>query len=88
VAWYKRLTDLSGNLYPWPTVTNTEDNRTELKTEFKEKLTTGYNHLMTAQAEDLMVKYRADYFVAGIEHQLDLPIAYRNSLYILYGKTH
>lgn len=88
VAWYERLTDLSGELYPWPTVTNTEDNRTEIKTEIKEKLNTGYNHLTTAQAKDLMVNYRADYFETSIEHQLDLPIAYRNSLYILYGKTY
>lgn len=86
VAWYERLTDLSGNLYPWPDVTNTEDDGTEIKAEIKNKLTTGYNHLTTAQAETLMVKYRADYFVTRIEHQLDLPIAYRNSLYILYKK--
>jgi hypothetical protein len=44
--------------------------------------------LTTAQAEALMVKYGADYLVTGIGHNLDLAIAYRNSLYILYGKTH
>jgi hypothetical protein len=84
VAWYERLIDLSGGLSPWPNVTNTKDNREEIE----KKLTTGYNHLTTAQAEDLMVKYRADYFVTRIKHQLNLPIAYRNSPYILYGKTH
>ncbi|MBW4573988.1 MAG: hypothetical protein KME08_01745 [Aphanothece sp. CMT-3BRIN-NPC111] len=82
IGWYERLTDLSGDLYPWPIVTNKEDN----KSEIENKLTTGYNHLSVAEAENLMMKYRADYFVTRIEHQLDLPIAYRNSVYILYGK--
>lgn len=83
VAWYERLIDLSGDLYLWPTVANGEDHRKEIN----KKLTTGYNHLTTAQVENLMVKYRANYFVTRIKHQLDLPIVYRNSLYILYGKT-
>jgi len=46
----------------------------------------GYNHLTTAQAEELMGKYRADYFVTRMEHQLDLPIAYHNSLTFSIGR--
>jgi hypothetical protein len=81
--WYKRLEDLSGTLYPWPRVPTTKDKRKEIR----KKLITAYDRLTTAQVEDLMVKYQADYFVTRVEHQLALPLAYRNSLYILYGKT-
>ncbi len=81
--WYKRLEDLSGDLYPWPRVPTTKDKRKEIR----KKLITAYDRLTTAQVEDLMVKYQADYFVTRVEHQLALPLAYRNSLYILYGKT-
>lgn len=85
LTWYNRLRDLSGKISPWPTNGNTKaiDAR-----NFKEVFTNGYNHLTTAQAEDLMIKYQADYFVTKISHQLELPIVFRNSLYILYGKAH
>lgn len=81
--WYKRLEDLSGDIYPWPRVPTTKDQRKEIR----KKLITGYDHLTTAQVEGLMVKYQAEYFVTHVEHQLALPLVYRNSLYSLYGKT-
>ncbi len=82
LAWYERLSDLSGDLSSWVTLNSKELPRGE----FENALTNGYNHLTTTQVEELMVKYRADYFVTRIEHHLELPITYRNSLYILYGK--
>lgn len=78
VTWYERLADLSGK--PWSKSTSRKDN--------KQKLTTGYNNLTTAGAKNLMLKYHADYFMTRVAHKLDLAIAYRNSLYILYTKPH
>ncbi len=84
VAWYERLTDLSGTLDPWSQVNNKKDKRHEIQ----KQLNTGYNRLTTAEAEALMSKYRAEYFVTHVTHQLELPIAYRNSLYVLYKQHH
>lgn len=83
LVWYNRLAQLSGNLSTWPTTKSKNVPRAEIE----KALTDGYNNLTTAQAEELMVKYQANYLVTRIEHHLDLPIAYRNSRYILYGKT-
>jgi hypothetical protein len=83
LAWYDRLGDLSGNLASWKATTSTKASNAG---EINEVLHKGYNHLTTAQAEALITKYRADYFVTQIAHQLDLPIVYRNSIYIIYGK--
>jgi len=83
LTWYERLGDLSGDLALW--LNRTSKNAT--KGEIERSLSNGYNHLTTAQAEELMVKYGADYLITSIEYPLELPIAYQNSLYILYGKT-
>lgn len=83
VAWYERLTDLSGNLV-WPKLTSKKD----IRRQIRQRLSTGYNNLTTDQAEDLMSKYQADYFVTRTAHNMDLAIAYRNSLYVLYSKPH
>lgn len=72
LPWYERLRDLSGD-FKRVNVSN-----------FDQQLTDGYNGLKTNQAEALMVKYQADYFVTQIEHRLDLPVAYRNQFYLLY----
>jgi hypothetical protein len=53
---------------------------------FDKQLSDGYNRLTTAQAVAIMNKYQADYFVTGVEHRLDLPVAYRNQSYVLYKK--
>lgn len=82
LAWYERLDNLSGELSTWTTMKS----KNLTKSDMGEMLTNGYNNLTTDQVEKLMVKYRADYLVTQIGHQLTLPIAYQNSLYILYGK--
>ncbi|MGH2412869.1 MAG: DUF6798 domain-containing protein [Microcystaceae cyanobacterium] len=82
LGWYERLSDLSGDLSPWPTQARIKDSRYEIE----QALTTGYNHLTTAQADALMAKYRATYLITGIEHHLELTLAYRNSRYILYSQ--
>jgi hypothetical protein len=83
LTWYQRLSDLSGDLSPWLS----RNSKNLPRGEFEQALTNGYKNLTTAQAEKLMVKYGADYLLTGIGHKLDLAIAYRNSRYILYGKT-
>jgi hypothetical protein len=83
VSWYERLTDLSGHPHPWPAIHDRDDNRGQIQRQ----LTTGYNRLTTAQAKNLMSKYGADYFVTRIDHRLELPVAYHNALYVLYGRT-
>ncbi|HAX76595.1 MAG TPA: hypothetical protein DCY88_12335 [Cyanobacteria bacterium UBA11372] len=82
LEWYERLSDLSGGFFPGTTKERTKDRRNRMM----RALTYGYNHLTTAQADALMTKYRATYFITGIKHKLDLAIAYRNSRYILYSK--
>lgn len=82
LEWYDRLSDLSGDLSPWSTTTGIKNS----KREIKQALTTGYNHLTTVQVDGLMTKYRATYFMTRIEHQLDLPMAYHNSRYVIYSR--
>ncbi|NET58446.1 MAG: hypothetical protein F6K47_20510 [Symploca sp. SIO2E6] len=82
IEWIERLNDLSGDLNPWPSEDSKEDNRGEIR----HALTTGYYSLQTPQVESLMLKYHANYFVTRSEHQLELPIAYQNSLFVFYHK--
>ncbi len=83
IGWYERLNDLSGDINPWPSKDSKKDNRSEIR----QALTTGYYSLQTPQVESLMLKYHANYFVTRTQHQLELPIAYQNSLYIFYQKS-
>ena len=81
IAWYNRISDLSGNADLVPTNFRTrKDNNLQIKTQ----LQASYDRLTTAQVKSLMNKYNADYFIAQSQQQLDLPIAYQNSLYVLY----
>jgi hypothetical protein len=82
LEWYERLSDLAGDAEPWTGATRTRD----ISDEIEEKLTAGYAQLTTEQVQALMQKYQADYFATRRQHRLDLPIAYRNSRYILYSK--
>lgn len=84
LSWYERLTDLSNGIDLLAAVERNKDRRNQIRRE----LTRGYNQLTTAQVEKLMVKYRADYFVTRSVHQLNLPVAYHNSLYVLYKNPH
>ncbi|MBW4496399.1 MAG: hypothetical protein KME26_25640 [Oscillatoria princeps RMCB-10] len=75
IDWYERLRDLSG-----------EFRGVNVLRSFDKQLSDGYNRLTTAQAAAIMNKYQADYFVTGVQHRLDLPVAYRNQSYVLYKK--
>lgn len=85
VAWYNRISDLSGNNSLWLTSAR---QRAVNMLDISHLLREGYNHLTTAQVEALMTKYEADYFVTQLNHSLALPIVYSNSLYTLYSKLH
>ena len=80
INWYERLSDLSGQYSPWTNLKRTDDNRDIIR----QRLSEGYDRLTTAQVVKLMNKYQASFFVTNNKHQLKLPIAYRNSSYILY----
>lgn len=80
LAWYDRISDLSGSSSPWTIVRRDEDSRNEIR----HAMTTGYNSLTTTQAMALMKKYQASYIITQADHTLALPIAYRNDRYILY----
>jgi hypothetical protein len=75
LEWYERLRNLSGGFRGVNHLRN-----------FNKQLSEGYNRLTTQQAEALMAKYQASYLVTGIEHRLELPVAYRNLSYVLYKK--
>ncbi|NEP58235.1 MAG: hypothetical protein F6K31_14630 [Symploca sp. SIO2G7] len=81
--WYERLSDLSGDINPWPS----KDNKKDKRSEIRQALTTGYYSLQTSQVESLMLKYQANYLVTRTQHQLELPIAYQNSLYTFYQRN-
>lgn len=81
VEWYERLTDLSGGTFPQPSAPHTKDVRGEIRRQ----LTRGYHQLTSEQANGLIQKYAAGYLMTHADHQLNLPIAYRNDRYILYA---
>jgi hypothetical protein len=82
LSWYERLGDLSGGAFSQPGNIRTQKRRNAIE----DALTKNYNHLTTVQADALMTKYRAAYFMTRTEHQLDLPIAYHSPHYVLYSK--
>lgn len=79
--WDERLRDLSGNINPWPS----KDNKKDKRSEIRQALTAGYYSLQTPQVESLMLKYQSNYFVTRTEYQLELPIAYQNSKFIIHN---
>jgi hypothetical protein len=82
VEWFDRLSDLSGGLDA-RSLAATEDPREA----FRETLEAGYDRLSTQQVIALMRKYQATYFATKVSHQLQLPITYQNSTYVLYSKS-
>lgn len=76
--WYERMQDLSGGNFPASSVYR----------GFKaaEQISTKYKSLNTVQVKQIMSKYQADYIMTALSQQLNLPIAYKNSSYILYKK--
>lgn len=80
---YERLDDLSGNQ-----VLSAYLNKGKMnKRETMQVLSAGFEQLSTPQAEALMNKYRASYFLTRVRHDLDLEVAYRYDPYILYIKS-
>ncbi len=79
--WYTRLSDLSGDINPWPPAPVRGDHRKEIR----EALERGYAGLSSARATALMQKYRADFLVTSAERHLELPMSYRNARYVIYG---
>jgi hypothetical protein len=82
VEWFERLSHLSGGLNAQ--LLAADDDPREA---FRETMEVGYSNLSTQQASDLMQQYQAEYFATEAPHILQLPIAYRNSKYVLYKKS-
>lgn len=80
LEWYGRLADLNGGTFPQPATARTQDARDTIR----QALSEGYQRLRGQQVRSLMKKYAAQYFLATRDQALKLPIAYRNSRYILY----
>ena len=76
---YERLDDLSGHhlaAYVKGGLVN--------KRETMQVLSAGFVQLSTSQAEALMNKYCASFFLTNVKHNLNLEVAYRYDPYILY----
>jgi hypothetical protein len=82
VEWFERLSALSGGLNAQ--LLAADDDPREA---FRETMEVGYSNLSTQQASELMQRYKAEYLATEATHALQLPIAYRNSKYILYKKS-
>ena len=76
---YKRLNDLSGN-YLAAYVKGGKVN----KRETIQVLSAGFEQLSTSQAEALMNKYGASFFLTNVKNHLNFEVAYRYDPYILY----
>jgi hypothetical protein len=80
LEWHTRLSDLSGDVNPWPDV----EQKDAQKQMIRYLLTKGFYELRTEQTQALMDKYQASYFLTRIGHSLQLPVAHQNSRYVLY----
>ncbi len=74
--WQRRLTDLAGWEGPWPA----------RGWDAARWIARRYEGLSTEQAQGLMRKYDAAFFVTRAEHALALPVVYSNAEFIVYGK--
>lgn len=81
LEWYDRLANLNGGSFPQFPSPRTQARRSETR----QSLTAGYNRLNTDQAKALMTQYAAGYFMTRANHRLDLPVAYQNDRYVIYG---
>jgi hypothetical protein len=82
LEYYKRLDDLSGNSVLDKYVS--EGKVSKRKT--MRILSDGFEHLTKVQAEELMSKYQANYFLTNVNHPLDLKTVYRYDPYVLYKR--
>ncbi|MGL5795603.1 MAG: DUF6798 domain-containing protein, partial [Waterburya sp.] len=81
VEYYERLNDLSGGAVAKIYFGDEKlDQRKTVKA-----ISAGFSNLNTAQVQELMSKYKSDYFLTDDSHHLDLPIVYTQAAYILYG---
>jgi hypothetical protein len=82
IKWHQRLTDLSGGSSLW---TEGEARYTK-KQAIRDALTQGFRNLDLTQAQAILDKYQASYFLTYSEHQLGLPIVYQNNDYVVYSR--
>lgn len=83
VEYYERLNDLSGGAVAKIYFGDEElDQRKTVKA-----ISAGFSHLNTSQVQNLMTKYKSNYFLTDRSHHLDLPIVHTQAAYILYGRV-
>ncbi|MGL6337705.1 MAG: DUF6798 domain-containing protein [Waterburya sp.] len=84
LEYYERLNDLSGGAVAKIYFGDEElDQRKTIKA-----ISEGFSHLNTAQVQNLMTKYKSNYFLTNSSHYLDLPIVHTQAGYILYGQAY
>ena len=83
LEYYQRLDDLSGNQVWLASL----DKGKVTKAKTLQVLNAGFEQLSTSQAEALMNKYHASYFLTDSKHSLNLKVAYRYDPYILYVES-
>ena len=82
VEWYDRINDVSGGTGEWAeTALSTKG---AVFNSVSDVLRDSYQGLDTAKIKDLLSKYQASYFVTAESAEIDLPIAFENSLYTVY----
>jgi hypothetical protein len=83
VEYYERLNDLSGGALAKIYFGDEKlDQRKTVKA-----ISAGFSHLNTSQVQELMTKYKSDYFLTDRSHHLDLPIVHTQAAYILYERA-
>jgi hypothetical protein len=83
VEYYERINDLSGGAVAKIYFGDEQlDQRKTVKA-----ISAGFSHLNTSQVQELMTKYKSNYFLTDRSHHLDLPIVHTQAAYILYGRS-
>lgn len=75
--WEQRLTDMAGWVGPWPS----------RGWDAARWIARRYECLSTEQAQGLMQKYDAAFFVTRAEHALAIPVVYSNAEFIVYSNA-
>jgi hypothetical protein len=83
VEYYQRLNDLSGGALA--KIYFGDENLDQRKTV--KAISTGFSNLNTSQVQQLMTKYKSNYFLTDESHHLGLPIVHTQTPYILYGRS-
>jgi hypothetical protein len=77
LEWFERMQDLSGRAWPWEVA----------GLALVDYLDEGYVHLSSDEAESLMAKYDASFFLTTSDHPLRLPLAYENPTFSVYRRA-